>query len=107
MATISNLSSFVLLFVFLANSLVFSSNGEPTISASPTDKPYWTAPAITSFFPTPTADPPMRWAAPPEEEASSPMLSPGEFAGKSSSSSRFNYAAAIAGILLCSFLIFA
>ena len=106
MATSSKLSSFVFVLVVLANSLVLSSSTEPTISASP--KPYVTAPGITSFFPRPSADRPMNWAAPPEEEASLPPLAPSssEFVGKkSSSSSRLDYAAAIVGILLFSFLI--
>ncbi|RZC23706.1 hypothetical protein D0Y65_003160 [Glycine soja] len=88
MATSSKLSSFVFLFVLLADSLALRSSTEPTISASP--KPYVVAPA------------------PPEEEASLPPLAPSssEFVGKkSSSSSRLDYAAAIVGILLFSFLI--
>ncbi|TKY46264.1 hypothetical protein E2542_SST28302 [Spatholobus suberectus] len=105
MATISKLSAFIFLFVLLANSLVLSSRAETTISASPTVKSYATAPGITSFFPTPSADRPMNWAAPPEEEASTPAPSSGEFVGrKSSSSPRLNCAAAIVGILVCSFL---
>ncbi|KAG4401796.1 hypothetical protein GLYMA_02G065901v4 [Glycine max] len=48
MATSSKLSSFVFLFVLLADSLALRSSTEPTISASP--KPYVVAPGIISFF---------------------------------------------------------
>uniref|UniRef100_A0A151UF95 Uncharacterized protein n=1 Tax=Cajanus cajan TaxID=3821 RepID=A0A151UF95_CAJCA len=106
MATISKLSSIVIHFVLLANSLVLSSSTEPRISASPTVNPYVTAPGIASFFPSPSADRPMNWAAPPEAEAeaSAPAPNSGEFVGKKSSSSyRSDCAAAIVVILICSF----
>ncbi|MED6181818.1 hypothetical protein PIB30_022845 [Stylosanthes scabra] len=100
MATITKLSSFVFLFVILANSEALSSAKEPTIPASPGILPYVTSPDISSFFPTPSDDQPMSLVGP------APAPSSGAFDGKmTSNSARLNYGNAIVVVMLCSFLL--
>ncbi|MED6105959.1 hypothetical protein PIB30_000081 [Stylosanthes scabra] len=98
--TMTKLSSFVFLFLMLANSeATTSTKAEPTIPASPGILPYVTSPDISSFFPNPSEDQPMSSAAP------APAPSSGEFDGKmTSSSARLNYGNAIVVMMLCSFL---
>ncbi|KAK7336148.1 hypothetical protein VNO77_16681 [Canavalia gladiata] len=101
----AKLFAFVILVILLVNSQCLCSTTEPTISASPGVLPYVTAPDISSFFPTPSANQPMS-SAPSEAEASAPAPSSGEFDGKkASSSARLDCHVAIVGILLCCALI--
>ncbi|KAI4350447.1 hypothetical protein L6164_004902 [Bauhinia variegata] len=108
MAIITKLSAFISLLVFFAHLLSLSSTtqAEPTVLASPGVSPYVTAPDIYPFFPNPSADGPMSFAAPPQAER--PVLAPssGDFVGiKSSTSARLDSTAAIVFALLSSFLV--
>ncbi|XP_020219912.1 uncharacterized protein LOC109802908 [Cajanus cajan] len=107
MATMTKmLFSLVTLVILVGNSKGVSSTSEPTISASPGVLPYVTAPDISSFFPTPSANEPMSSGAPFEAEAPSPAPTSGEFEGKKSSgSARLDCAGVIVSVLLCCALI--
>ncbi|XWS32588.1 hypothetical protein CRYUN_Cryun22dG0002400 [Craigia yunnanensis] len=87
MATSTKLFAAAIPMVILFSNLQTATN-EPAISASPAVFPYVNAPNMSPFFPY---EAPPQWptssAVAPDSEASAPILTSGEFVGKSSCSS--------------------
>ncbi|KAF5479257.1 hypothetical protein F2P56_000093, partial [Juglans regia] len=106
MATITNFCAALSVAIIFAISNAPSSTSEPTISASPSVLPYVTAPNMSSFFPSPSAQGPPNSATPPNSETLAPVPSSGEFVGKSSSdSTRLDSGTFISGFGLVSMFV--